>query len=231
MSLEIACFNADSAILASEAGVDRIELCDNAHVGGTTPPVEWLTELQHKVHVPINVMIRPRGGDFIYTDEEFQSMKEAMSSFKISPMVSGFVFGILKEDRSIDIPRNKDLVKLAAPLPCTFHRAFDETEDPIQALQDVVHCGIKTILSSGGAPNAVEGCALLAQLVKKAGESVMIMPGGGVRSANIGMLKGKTGALFYHSSALVDDDKVANDQEIRQMKRRLQQERRHNFKD
>jgi copper homeostasis protein len=221
--LEVACFNVQSAIVASEAGANRIELCDNADVGGTTPPLKWLAELHGIVKVPINVMIRPRGAEFIYTEPEFQTMKDAINAFKSTRMVSGFVFGVLKHDRTIDVERTAELVNLAAPLPCTFHRAFDETIDLAKALEDVIDCGIQSILTSGGASNAVHACETLAQLVKKADGRVVIMPGGGVRSTNIASLKEETNASAYHSSALLGSDSVANALEIGQMRMTVQQ--------
>jgi copper homeostasis protein len=225
MFLEVACFNADSALVASEAGADRIELCDNADLGGTTPPFKWLSEIEHKVNIPVNVMIRPRGGDFVYTDQEFESMKAAINTFNSSPIVSGFVFGILKHDRTVDVERNTRLVEVAAPLSCTFHRALDETQDPVEALEDVIRCGFKTILTSGGASTAAQGCRTLAGLVKNGDKRILVMLGGGVRSTNIDMLRTETGAVFYHSSALVGTEKIASDQEIRQLRLKMQQER------
>ncbi|OAG42712.1 hypothetical protein AYO21_02995 [Fonsecaea monophora] len=218
--LEIACFNPDSAVIADEAGADRIELCDNADVGGTTPPSSWLVTLRDKVRIPIYVMVRPRGGDFVYSPEEFQEMKVAIGNLK--PFADGFVFGILKHDRTVDVARTAELVKLAAPLPCTFHRAFDETTDLFQALEDVVGCNIRTILTSGGISSAIENCDVLAQLVKQADGRVIVMPGGGVRSTNIEQLKLKTDALIFHSSALIAAQYIGNVAEIRQMKKILQ---------
>ncbi|OCT52536.1 Copper homeostasis protein cutC like protein [Cladophialophora carrionii] len=215
--LEVACFNVQSAIVANEAGADRIELCDNADLGGTTPPLRWLDEIHGIVKIPINVMIRPRGGDFVYTDPEFQIMKDAINVFKSTGMVSGFVFGVLKHDRTVDVERTAELVRLADPLPCTFHRAFDETTDLDQALEDVLGCGIHSILTSGGASKAIHARETLARLVKKADGRVVVMPGGGVRSTNIGALKESTNASAYHSSALLGSNMVANAQEIEQM--------------
>lgn len=221
--LEIACFNVQSAIVASESGADRVELCDNADLGGTTPPLEWLRQIEDKVTVPINVMIRPRGGDFVYTDLEFQSMKNSIKTFKSAGMINGFVFGILNHDHAIDVARTTDLTQLAAPLPCTFHRAFDESPNPLEAVEDVVSCGINTILTSGGASDAAQGHGVLAQLVEKAAGRITIMPGGGVRSTNIDMLKRETDAPAYHSSALLGSGVIANALEIEKMKTKVQQ--------
>ncbi|KAJ9602197.1 hypothetical protein H2200_013317 [Cladophialophora chaetospira] len=222
--IEIACFDVKSALIASEAGADRIELCDNADVGGTTPPLEWLYVTQGVVKCPVNVMIRPRGGNFVYTNSEFDAMKNAVQGLKSSRMVDGFVFGVLHDTQTIDIERTTELVNLADPLPCTFHRAFDEAKDLPQALEDVISCGIKTILTSGGASTASQGTVRLAQLAKNAGDRIVIMPGGGVRSSNIDSLEKETRAGIYHSSALLDTDTLANAQEIKNLRARLHQE-------
>ncbi|OAP61546.1 hypothetical protein AYL99_03749 [Fonsecaea erecta] len=218
--LEIACFNVDSALAAGQAGADRVELCDRADVGGITPPSSWIADLREKIEIPIHAMVRPRGGDFVYSPDEFQEMKDTITGLKA--IADGFVFGILKPDRTVDAARTSELVELAAPLPCTFHRAFDETTDLPRALEDVVGCGIRTILTSGGVSNAFQNCDVLALLVKQAGGRVVVMPGGGVRSTNIEELKRRTNALVFHSSALVAEQKVADVAEIRQMKVILQ---------
>ena len=219
--LEIACFNTDSAIVAGQAGADRIELCDNADVGGTTPPLTWLAEIRDRVKIPIYVMIRPRGGDFVYSNQEFWEMKRAIEIWKATGKIDGFVFGILKHDRTVDIQRTTELVNLAAPLPCTFHRAFDETTDLLQALEDVISCRVQAILTSGGCPTAVQACEVLSQLVKEAGNRTTILPGGGVRSTNIDMLKTTTDAAAYHSSALIGSEAIANASEIEQLRAML----------
>lgn len=213
--LEIACFNPESALVASESGADRIELCADADLGGTTPRPAWLTEIRSAIQIPIHIMIRPRGGDFVYSAQEFKEMKDATIEFK--PMADGFVFGILVENGTVDKSRTSELVELAYPLPCTFHRAFDETPDLFQALEDGIQCGVKTILTSGGGSAAIQRRGVLAQLVEKAGTRVVLMPGGGVRSTNIEDLQSSTGAPAYHSSALFGPEKVASSVEIGRM--------------
>ncbi len=216
--VEIACFNTLSARIAHEAGATRIELCDNADLGGTTPPGEWLTSIRNGIDVPINVMIRARGGSFVYTAQEFDTMKDSLNTFKSTGMVDGFVFGMLTTEHTVDVDRTTELVSLAAPLPCTFHRAFDELEDLHRGLDDVIRCGIKTILTSGGESNAVQGREVLAQLVKQVGDRIVIMPGGGVRSTNLGMLHQEIQASAYHSSALIQSDTVVNAEEVSRMR-------------
>jgi copper homeostasis protein len=221
--LEIACFSPQSAIAACQAGADRIELCDNADVGGTTPPMRWLPELLEKVNIPINIMIRPRGGNFVYTNTEFMTMIRDIDHLKNTGFAAGFVFGILHVDHTVDVERTKRLVGLANPLPCTFHRAFDETPDPLQALQDVQWCGIRTVLTSGAGQTAETGIDMLMKLVEASQGIPTIMPGGGVRSTNIAKLRTKSLAPAYHSSALLDGESVANHEEIKKMRALLRE--------
>ncbi|KIV95840.1 hypothetical protein PV10_03446 [Exophiala mesophila] len=217
--LEVACFNPSSAIAASTAQVDRIELCSNPTVGGVTPDIEWLAQISDKVDIPINIMVRPRGGNFVYSDPEFDEMKQTIALYKSKAAVNGFVFGILLPNGKVDIVRTSELVQQASPLPCTFHRAFDDTPDLFEALEDAVKCNVGTILTSGGCRTAVDGIDTLAQLVKRAEGRVAIMPGGGVRSENLATLISTTQATAYHSSALVDTEQVANTAEMESMKK------------
>ena len=125
--IEIACFNPESAIIAFENGADRIELCNGLSEGGTTPDFETAKLLREKINIPIFVMIRPRGGDFTYSDEEFTQMKSELIQLK-TLNIDGFVFGILDEKDEVNVAQNKELVELAEPFPCTFHRAFDRAK-------------------------------------------------------------------------------------------------------
>ena len=133
--IEIACFNPESAIIAFENGADRIELCDGLSEGGTTPGFETTRQLREKIKIPIFVMIRPRGGDFTYSESELEQMKKDLVQLK-SLNVDGFVFGILNENDEVDIAQNKALVELAAPFQCTFHRAFDRAKNLEDSLED-----------------------------------------------------------------------------------------------
>jgi copper homeostasis protein len=220
-NLEIACFNAESAIIAQQYGADRIELCDNMSEGGTTPNFEIARKVRAELNIKMNVMIRPRGGNFVYNDTEFEQMKSEILQFK-KMNVDGFVFGILNEDNSLDQIRNKELVALASPVPCTFHRAFDVVLNVYESLELVIGCGFKTILTSGQGKNVVEGIEVLKFLVEKANERIVIMPGGGLRSSNIDILDQKVNASFYHSSAITDFSEIANGNEIEKIKLRLQ---------
>lgn len=215
--LEIACFNSESALIAQKGGADRIEFCANLKEGGTTPNFEATKKLREQITIDLYVMIRPRGGDFCYSEDEFQQMKNEIQYFK-SIGVNGFVFGILNEDKTINIQQNSELVELAKPLPCTFHRAFDEVSEVFTALKEVIQCGFSTILTSGTLLNVVEGISVLAQLVEKAHNRIIIMPGGGLRSTNIKQIQEQTNAQFYHSSAITDGSEIANIEEVQALK-------------
>ncbi|WP_396145235.1 copper homeostasis protein CutC [Flavobacterium sp.] len=218
--LEIACFNVESAKIAYENGADRIELCDGFEVGGTTPNPMNVINTRKFLSSDLFVMIRPRGGDFVYSNEEFEKIKSDILNIK-SLQVNGFVFGILDENNKIDIERNTELVNLAKPFPCTFHRAFDEVADYEQALEDVISCGFSTILTSGTHFNVMDGIDVLKKLVHLAQNRITIMPGGGLRSTNINDVQEVTQATFYHSSAIIDGTQIANPEEIFKLKSNL----------
>lgn len=219
--LEIACFNLESALIAQKAGANRVELCADMSVGGTTPTIEMIQQAQENLTIEINVMIRPRGGNFVYSDSELEQMKSDIEIIK-KLGINGFVFGILNEDNTINIERNKELVELAKPLSCTFHRAFDAVLDYEKALGDVISFGFSTILTSGTFSNVMEGKDVLRQLVIQANNRIEIMPGGGLRSNNISELNDMVNANWYHSSAITDGSETANQEEIIQLKKKLQ---------
>lgn len=218
--LEIACFNLDSVEIAQANGVNRIELCVNMKEGGTTPGLSLVQAARKKAIIDMNVIIRPRGGNFVYSDAEFQEMKESIIEYK-NCKVDGFVFGNLNADGSVNMEQNRELIDLASPLPCTFHRAFDVVVDVSKSLEDVINCGFKTILTSGQGKNVEEGIVVLIDVVKKANNRIVIMPGGGLRSTNIGLLKEKLGNTFFHSSAITDSSETASAIEIIALKAKL----------
>ena len=221
--LEIACFNLESALVASKSEADRVELCADVSAGGITPTLIDIKALRKETEKEIMVMIRPRGGDFCYSDEEFEQMKSEIILIK-NFRVDGFVFGILNKENEIDFERNQELIKLAKPFPCSFHRAFDRTSDLENSLETVIKLGFKTILTSG-ANNVNDGKQTLKTLVKKAKNRITIMPGGGLRSTNIQEIDSFTNATYFHSSALIDNSGIANLEEINLLKTLINSEK------
>jgi copper homeostasis protein len=218
--IEIACFNIESAILSQKAGADRVELCANISVGGTTPLIEMIQQARKNITIDLFVMIRPKGGNFVYSEAEFEQMKSEIETIK-ELGVNGVVFGILNEDNTIYVKQNSALVELAKPFPCTFHRAFDSVSNYEQALEDVIACGFSTLLTSGTFSNVTEGKEVLKKLVEQAKNRIEIMPGGGLRSMNISELNQIVNANWYHSSAITDGTEIANPEEIVQLKNKL----------
>lgn len=201
--LEVIGFNMQSCIIAQAAGAHRIELCDNPEDGGTTPSYGFIKAAREKLQIGLFPIIRPRGGDFLYSDEEFEIMKTDVKLCK-QLGCDGVVIGMLNADGTVDKKRNTALVELAYPLGVTFHRAFDRAADPLKAMEDIIGIGCERILTSGQKPNAADGAELIAQLIKQADERIIIMPGSGVRSKNIIELAKKTGATEFHTSARIN---------------------------
>ena len=196
--LEISIETLEAAKAAERGGADRIELCGNLSVAGVTPKAELVCAVRAQVHIPIFSMVRPRGGDFVYSRAEFSEMQRSIVGAKESGM-DGVVLGALTKKRRVDVERTRELVELAKPLPVTYHRAFDEAADLHQALEDVIQSGAKRILTSGGAKSALEGTAVLAKLIEAAGERIVIVPGAGISAANIREIARRTKAREFHS--------------------------------
>lgn len=206
--------------MAEQAGADRIEFCKDYTLGGITPNFEDVRFLKEKLQIPVFVMIRPRGGNFVYSEAELHLMKSNITRLKLLD-VDGFVFGILDEKNQINITQNKELVELAYPTPSTFHRAFDYCENSIQALENVIECGFQFILTSGNIGKATKGIGVLKQLVEKAQNRISIIVGGGVRSSNIEFLNQETNASWFHSACITDDSFEINPSEIKAIKNHL----------
>lgn len=199
MLLEVPVFNINSAIIAANNGADRLELCENYANGGTTPSYGVLKMVREKINIPVNVLIVPTGGDFVYTNIEFEAMKQDILLCKQLGF-NGVVLGILLVDGSIDIERTTELVKLAFPLEVTFHRAFDRCVDAYKGLEAIISCGCKRLLTSGQQADVVAGKHLLQKLINLANNRLIILPGGGVNSSNILNLKTTTNAVEFHAS-------------------------------
>lgn len=199
-TLEVIAFTIESVLLAQQSGAHRIELCDNPAEGGTTPGYGMIKTAREKTSLLLYPIIRPRGGDFLYSDEEFEIMKKDVLLCK-DLGCDGVVIGLLQPDGSVDRKRTRLLVDAAFPLGVTFHRAFDRAANPFEALEDIITCGCERILTSGLKPSAIEGADTIAQLVRQANGRISIMPGSGVRAENIAALAGQTLATEFHSSA------------------------------
>lgn len=200
--IEIAVFNIESALNAQAAGADRIELCSNPAEGGTTPSFGIMDVVRRRVNLDVMVMVRPRGGDFCYSDAEYDSMKSDIMTAKRLGM-DGVVFGILNQEGTIDEERCRELILLAKPMQVTCHRAFDRSPDPDAALEACVRAGFDRILTSGCATDAHAGRQTIKSLVEQAAGRILILPGAGIRSGNASELVEFTGAAEVHLSARV----------------------------
>jgi len=198
--LEVIAFDINSCQLIEQAGGGRIELCANPLEGGTTVSYGMLKAAREAVQLPIFPIIRPRGGDFFYTEEEFDVMKLDVKAAKEIGM-DGVVFGFLNRDGKVDYDRTAALVEFAYPLDVTFHRAFDHVPDQLEALELVINAGCQRILTSGGANTVMEGISSLLACIKAAQNRIIILPGSGIRSGNISQLQQLTGLQEFHSSA------------------------------
>lgn len=199
MQLEICCYSLQSCINAQLGGATRIELCNGLFEGGTTPSIGLIKLAVKAVDIPVYPIIRPRGGDFVYSDTELKIMEEDIIQAK-AVGAKGVVIGILNTDGSVNTQQTKRLVELAKPLGVTFHRAFDMTADPLQALEEIIETGCERILTSGQQNYAIDGANLLGELVQVAAGRIEIMAGSGVGIGNAEELI-KTGVDALHLSA------------------------------
>ncbi|MCA6512049.1 MAG: copper homeostasis protein CutC [Chitinophagaceae bacterium] len=234
--LEVAVFSYHGARIAEEAGADRIELCENPHDGGTTPSYGYLRQVKEAIQIPVFPIIRPRGGDFLYSEEEWNMVVQDIRICKELGF-PGIVTGSLTAAAAVDVEQLQRAVDVAYPMQVTFHRAFDRVAKPELSLEQIINCGCSRILTSGCKPTAPEGKELIRRLVQQAGDRIIIMPGSGVRSSNLHELLQHTNAPEYHSSARITvpsdmqyvspDFKedagrmLVNAEEIRQMKSAL----------
>ncbi|MFT3945781.1 MAG: copper homeostasis protein CutC [Agriterribacter sp.] len=202
-NLEVIAFDIQSVIAAGNTGAYRIELCDNPGEGGTTASYGMIKTAREKTSLQLYPIIRPRGGDFLYSDEAFEIMKRDILLCK-ELQCDGVVIGLLHADGSVDKSRTAQLVEAAYPLGVTFHRAFDRVANPFEALEDVINCGCERILTSGLKPTAPEGADTIAELVRQSNDRISIMPGSGVRADNILNLAKQTQAFEFHSSARIN---------------------------
>ena len=195
--LEICVDSAESAQAAQRGGANRVELCSNWLDGGVTPSAGLIAVVRKRISITFHVMIRPRGGDFLYSAEEFEAMKHDLDVAK-NLHADGIVLGILNHDGNVDVARTRNLVERARPLSVTFHRAFDMAPNLTQSLEDVIRTGAHRILTSGGEPKAEDALETLAALVYKAGNRIEIVAGGGIRDYNVKSIIEATDAREVH---------------------------------
>jgi copper homeostasis protein len=200
MDLEVCIDSVESAVAAERGGARRVELCSDLLEGGITPGAGLVACVRRHISIDLFVMIRPRGGDFLYSSFEFEVMEEEIRHARRLG-ADGVVLGLLDDQGRVDVARTSRLVELARPLQVTYHRAIDMAADLTSALEDVISTGASRILTSGGAPNVQEGLAELARMVTDARGRIRIMPGGGITPGNIATIARTTGASEFHSSA------------------------------
>jgi len=195
--LEVCIDTIESGITAVSAGADRVELCDNLVEGGTTPSLGAIKIARKSLEVPVNVIIRPRGGDFLYSAHDYQIMEKDIHIAR-EEGINGVVIGILLPNGHVDIERTARLVEMARPMDVTFHRAFDMTPDPFIALEEVILTGSDRLLTSAHDNFVYNNAKLIRELMEKAAGRIIIMPGGGINENNIADIINKTNALEYH---------------------------------
>lgn len=218
MLLEICAYNIQSCLIAEASGAGRIELCADPSAGGTTPSFGLVEYCLERLSIPVFPMVRPRGGDFRYDADEVEIMKREIHRFR-EMGCKGIATGCHGSDKKIDTELLKRLVDWAGPMEVTCHKVFDRTPDAIEALEAVISAGCRRILTSGLAATSAAGLDTLSVLQARAGERIIIMPGGGVRSANLRELVQSTGCTEFHSSGIITGDGrfMANEDEVSKM--------------
>jgi len=197
--VEICADSVESAIIAEASGAGRIELCSALVEGGVTPSAGLIDSVRRNTGIKLHVLIRPRSGDFLYTDNEFSVMRRDIDMAG-ELGADGIVTGILNSDGTIDTERTAVLAEYATPMSLTFHRAFDLCRDPKKGLEDIMAAGAARLLTSGQAKSALDGSVMIKSLIKDAAGKIVVMPGGGIDEYNIALLAAGTGALEYHLS-------------------------------
>jgi Uncharacterized protein involved in copper resistance len=213
--LEICVDNVESAIEAQNAGADRIELCSSLPEGGTTPGYGTISSARNNLTIGLHVIIRPRGGDFLYSYLNYDIMRRDIESCG-EYGADGVVLGILLPDGTIDIDRTAKLIELARPMSVTFHRAYDMCKDPFKGLEDVIATGADRLLTSGQKNRVEEGVGLINQLIRQADKRIIIMPGSGINLSNITQIAVRTGAKEFHLTGrkVIDSEMVYRKENI-----------------
>ncbi len=197
----------EESLVAQRAGANRLELCDNLAVGGTTPSPELIDAVRAAVNIPVMVMIRPRGGSFVHTAQELDQMRRELD-MALAHEVDGVVLGILDDENAVDAERVAEFVKLAQGTPVTFHKAFDVINDRRAGLDALIDAGITRLLTSGGAPTALGGADELSKLVDQSDGRIAIMAGGKVRGSNVGEIVRRAGLREVHARSERDEAQI-----------------------
>ncbi len=197
---EVCIDTVESALAAEAGGASRVELCSALGEGGLTPSLGLLQVVRSRIRIPIAAMVRPRAGDFCYSDDEFEVMKQDLASFKQCG-ADMIVLGLLLPDGTIDADRTRQLIELARPLPVTFHRAFDMTKDARSSLETLIQLGCDRVLTSGQEKSVLEGLDLLVDLVRQAGGRILVVPGGGITEKNLPRILRECSPKEFHVSA------------------------------
>ncbi|MBK5201371.1 MAG: copper homeostasis protein CutC [Spirochaetaceae bacterium] len=195
--IEICLENIESIIVAEESGANRVEFCSDLFEGGLTPTLGMFRVARKRCSIPMNVMIRPRGGDFCYSDVEFETMLENTKIFK-EEGANAIVFGILDKSGEIDLERSQKIIEAARPLPVTFHRAIDMSNDAIRSMKNLIDLGVDRVLTSGLEPSVMEGLIMLKEMINYAKDDIIVMPGCGISERNFAYIKETLKAKEYH---------------------------------
>ena len=202
MIIEVCAESYEYAVNGEKAGADRIELCKDLHLDGLTPDYDTAKKTINKLNIPVFILIRPREGDFNYSNEEYELLKVDIEKFK-EMGCKGIVSGVLNKDKTIDIKRTKELVELSRPLEFTFHRAFDIVQNPFKEIENLIDIGVNRLLTSGQKDKAIDGLDLLNELKEKTNNKIVIMPGSGItidnfknRGTDIGTKQGLFTTVF-----------------------------------
>jgi len=215
--LEIAAFDPASALAAAEAGADRIELCRDAAASGLTPPLDWVRHVTEATRVPVMAMVRAHAAGWSFSDAEHAAMRDDARRV-LDAGAAGVVWGALRADGAVDADALQALVEAVAPHPVTFHKAVDAARDLGEAVDTLLACGVRRVLTSGGAPTALAGADRLAALIERVGTEIGVMPGGGVRAANVAEIVRRTGARQVHSGASAPGSDRVDAAEVRRLR-------------
>jgi copper homeostasis protein len=196
---ELCADNLEAAKAAQAGGADRMELCEQLTIAGVTPSIALLTAVLDAVSIPVHVLIRPRGGDFVYSKAEFTQMRREIQQSKTAG-AAGVAIGVLLPDGQVDVERTRELAELARPMKVTFHRAFDEASGLDEALEDVIRTGADYLLTSGGEATVLAGAEQIRRLQSQAGDRLELMAGGGLRLANLAEVVRRSGVTCLHGS-------------------------------